>query len=62
MKTTTSPLPFTPEQEELYDRIIEHLDPARMKQLLADLIDIHSPTGGEREAVEFMTDTSQRHG
>lgn len=55
MKTTTSPLPFTPEQEELYDRIIEHLDPARMKQLLADLIDIHSPTGGEREAVEFMT-------
>ena len=28
MKTTTSPLPFTPEQEELYNRIIEHLDSA----------------------------------
>ncbi|MFA5120687.1 M20 family metallopeptidase [Zavarzinia sp.] len=52
--TTTTPLPFTPEMQALYERACEALNGARLKRLLADLVDIHSPTGGERAASTFM--------
>lgn len=51
---TTTPLPLDPERQAIFDQVIAHLNPERMRDLLAQLIDIHSPTGGERAASEFM--------
>ena len=53
---TTNALPFDRERQEMFDSILAKLNPARMTKLLADLVDIHSPTGGERAASEFMAD------
>ena len=52
---TTTPLPLDRERQEVLDAVLAKLRPERMRDLLADLIDIHSPTGAEREASEFMT-------
>jgi len=49
----TTPVPFTPEMEAAYARAKAKLDPARLKQLLFDITDIHSPTGATRNAAEF---------
>lgn len=51
---TTRQIPFTPEQQALYERICAKLDAGRLKQLLFDLTDIHSPTGATRGASEFI--------
>jgi acetylornithine deacetylase/succinyl-diaminopimelate desuccinylase-like protein len=54
MTLPTEQLPFTPEQQKIYGEICRHLDPARMRDLLVDLVNIHSPTGAERPAAEFV--------
>ena len=51
---TTTALPFDAERQAIFDAVIAKLNPERMRDLLVDLVDIHSPTGGEREASEFM--------
>lgn len=50
----TTPVPLTPEMEAAYARAKAKLDPARLKQLLFDITDIHSPTGATRNAAEFV--------
>ena len=52
----TRKLPFSPEQQTLYERVCARLDADRLKQLLFDLTDIHSPTGATRAASEFIAD------
>lgn len=51
---TTEPLPFDDARQSLFEEVLARLDPERMRDLLVRLVDIHSPTGGEREASEFM--------
>ena len=53
---TTRKLPFSAEQQALYERVCAKLDAGRLKQLLFDLTDIHSPTGATRAASEFIAD------
>lgn len=50
----TASAPFTPEMEMAYANARAKLDPARLKQLLFDITDIHSPTGATRAASEFV--------
>ncbi|MCX6422778.1 MAG: acetylornithine deacetylase [Actinobacteria bacterium] len=52
--TTTNALPLTPERQEIFEAVLAHLNADRMRNLLVDVIDIHSPTGAERPASEFM--------
>lgn len=54
MRVTTQPLPLDPERRAMYDALVAHLDADRMRDLLVRLVDIHSPTGAERAASEFM--------
>ena len=51
-KTRNVPLPT--EQEQWYATACERLNPERLKKLLLNLIDIHSSTGAERQASEFI--------
>lgn len=51
---TTRPLPLDDERQQLLDKLLVHLDPERLRSLLVRLVDIHSPTGGEAEASQFM--------
>ncbi|KOS56137.1 M20 family metallopeptidase [Rhodococcus rhodochrous] len=44
------------ERRAMYEAVCERLDPDRFRDLLVSLIDIHSPTGRERQASEFMAD------
>ena len=55
MKVTTHPMPLGEERQQMLDRLWRSLDRDRMQDLLVRLVNIHSPTGGEREASEFMT-------
>ncbi len=52
----TRHLPFDAERREMYEAACARLDPNRFRDLLVALIDIHSPTGRERPASEFMAD------
>ncbi|MFC5995381.1 M20 family metallopeptidase [Pseudonocardia hispaniensis] len=52
----THPMPLTSEQRSLYRQICLRLDPDRLRDLLVRLVNIHSPTGAERAASEFMAD------
>ena len=61
MEPTTS-APFTPEMEAAFARAKARLDPARLKQLLFDITDIHSPTGATRNAAEFVAEHMARIG
>ncbi len=54
MTVPTVALPLDGPRQEVLDRVLAHLDPDRMRELLVDLVDIHSPTGAERQASEFM--------
>jgi acetylornithine deacetylase/succinyl-diaminopimelate desuccinylase-like protein len=56
MATETRQLAFSPEQERWYAEACARLDPERLKRVLLELIDIHSPTGAERRASEFIAD------
>lgn len=42
------------EQRKLYERAIAKINPERLKQLIFDLTDIHSPTGKEKQASQFL--------
>lgn len=55
MDVSTKPLPLDPERQAMFENILDKLDPARMRDLLADIVDIPSPTGGERHVVEHLT-------
>jgi acetylornithine deacetylase/succinyl-diaminopimelate desuccinylase-like protein len=50
----TQPLPLEADRQKLMDAVMAHLDPDRLRDLLVRLVDIHSPTGAERAASEFM--------
>lgn len=50
----TTKLPFSDEQQRWYEAACAKLDEGRLKQLIFDLTDIHSPTGAARAASEFM--------
>lgn len=46
---------LTPEQQAWYDKACACVDKERLRQLNLDLVNIHSPTGAEKEASEFMS-------
>ena len=52
----TTPMPFTPEMEAAYAKARAKLDAGRLKQLLFDITNIHSPTGAARDVVEFIAE------
>jgi len=53
MEPTIS-MPFGPEQQAAYEKARAKLDPARLKSLIFDLTNIHSPTGATRQISEFV--------
>jgi len=50
----TTPLPLDPARQAMLDKVLAHLDPDRLRDLLVGLVGIYSPTGGERAASEFI--------
>ncbi|MCO4759659.1 MAG: acetylornithine deacetylase, partial [Oceanospirillaceae bacterium] len=46
---------LTPQQQAWYDKACACVDKERLRQLNLDLVNIHSPTGAEKEASEFMS-------
>ncbi len=55
MKPTTQH-PFSEQQQQWYEQACSKLDPQRLKKLLFELTDIHSPTGATRNASQFMAE------
>lgn len=51
---STTPLPLDGRRQAIFEKIRGRLNPDRMRKLLADLVNIHSPTGAERPASEFV--------
>jgi acetylornithine deacetylase/succinyl-diaminopimelate desuccinylase-like protein len=51
---TTTALPLDDERRQVLDKVLAHLDADRLRELLVKLIEIPSPTGGEREISRFM--------
>ena len=45
---------LSPEQQAWYDKACAAVNKERLRQLNLDLVNIHSPTGAEKEASEFM--------
>lgn len=56
VQVTTQPAPFDSKQQEMFDAVVDRMDENRMEQFLVDLVDIHSPTGGEAAASRFVAD------
>ncbi|HKV54907.1 MAG TPA: hypothetical protein VJN94_09715 [Candidatus Binataceae bacterium] len=56
MASDTVQVPFAANQQRWYDDACARLDPERLKRLLLQLVDIPSPTGGERRASEFIAE------
>jgi acetylornithine deacetylase/succinyl-diaminopimelate desuccinylase-like protein len=52
----TLQVPFTKEQRQWYEKARDKLNPQRLKELLFNLTNIHSPTGATRDASHFMVD------
>ena len=52
--STATHTTFTAEQNAWYQQACARINPERLKQLLFDITDIHSPTGMTRTASEFM--------
>ncbi len=50
----TVKMPFSAAQEDAYAKARAKLDPQRLKQLLFEITNIHSPTGATREVSEFV--------
>lgn len=46
--------PFSAEQQAHYEAACARLDPERLKRLLFDITNIHSPTGATREVCEYL--------
>ncbi|MGZ6196005.1 MAG: hypothetical protein ACXWML_12350 [Candidatus Binataceae bacterium] len=61
MADKTSIVPLSAEQEKWYGQACDRLNPERLKKLLLHLIDIHSPTGAERQASEFVAAYMREH-
>jgi acetylornithine deacetylase/succinyl-diaminopimelate desuccinylase-like protein len=53
---------LSPQQRAWYEAACARINPARLKQLNMQLVDIHSPTGAERAASEFMAAHMARMG
>lgn len=49
-------IPFSAQQQAWYEAACARLDAGRLKQLLFDLTNIHSPTGATRAASEFVVE------
>jgi len=60
MKSTA--LPLSAQQRAWYEQACARLSSDRLRDLLVDLVNIHSPTGAEREASEFLTDYMAQSG
>ncbi|WP_040790899.1 M20 family metallopeptidase [Nocardia paucivorans] len=52
----THTAPLDGQRREMYEAVCARLDADRFRDLLVSLINIHSPTGRERPASEFMAD------
>ncbi len=50
----TAAAPFSPVQQAAYEKACARLDPARLKALLFEITDIHSPTGATRDVAEHI--------
>src|SRR5580704_2030691 len=61
MADKTRNVPLSAEQEQWYATACERLNPERLKKVLLNLIDIHSPTGAERQASEFIATYMREH-
>lgn len=61
MEPTTA-MPFTPEMEMAYANARNCLNAGRLKQLLFDITNIHSPTGATGEVVEFVSGRMEQIG
>ena len=46
--------PLSAEQQAHYEAACARLDPERLKRLLFDITNIHSPTGATREVCEYL--------
>jgi acetylornithine deacetylase/succinyl-diaminopimelate desuccinylase-like protein len=57
---TTKSATFSKEQREWYEKACAKIDAERLKQLIFDLTDIHSPTGNEKEASQYLADYMNR--
>ncbi|MEP1596283.1 MAG: hypothetical protein ABJK20_16995, partial [Halieaceae bacterium] len=54
--TSTAKMPLSDQQRQWYEAACSKLDPERLKNLLFNLTDIHSPTGATRDASAFMAE------
>ena len=54
--------PLSEQQRRWYEKACEKLDTQRLKKLIFDLTDIHSPTGAARQASEFMVQRMEQIG
>jgi acetylornithine deacetylase/succinyl-diaminopimelate desuccinylase-like protein len=61
MTSETRQVPLGDERERWYVEASARLDPERLKRLLIGLVDIPSPTGGERQASEFVAAWMRDH-
>ena len=61
MANLTRQVALTADRESWYSAAWEKFNPERMRRLLADLVDIHSPTGDERAICEFLSGYLRRH-
>ena len=53
MKPTVQ-VPFSPDQQRWYEAACAKLDAARLRTMLFELTDLHSPTGATRRASEYV--------
>ena len=53
---TTSDHELSAEQQQLFDAACASINQDRLQRLIFDLTEIHSPTGAERAASEFLVD------
>jgi acetylornithine deacetylase/succinyl-diaminopimelate desuccinylase-like protein len=57
---TTASTKFTDEQRDWYEKACAKIDAERLKQLIFGLTNIHSPTGNEKQASQFLVDYMKR--
>jgi acetylornithine deacetylase/succinyl-diaminopimelate desuccinylase-like protein len=55
-------LKLSDQQREWFEAACARIDPERLKRLVYDLTAIHSPTGAERAAAEYLADYMRRNG
>ena len=61
-EVSVKPVPLDPEQRRWYEAACARLDAERLTKLLVELTSVHSPTGAERPASEFMVETFRSAG